>query len=246
MVCDNETSQAEIVQEEASSKSVLPFHPIAAESIWTHFWVDNFDIKVDKEVGKRSIHTTHLMAFQNVDESEVQKTTRNSIPKPKNRKIFIEDINIGSISVDRKKNPPTNFRERSDLCEDSFFNERFLSWTILHYQSSCNQRVPIFKGWNLQQRMEQDKSLIKTTENYLPTIDSKVTEFKTIYKYLQNLQGLASKLNMSYVHVSMDVGAAINAYLMMWNNPELFQNVILHLGGFHFLKENFQVRDNKY
>ena len=33
MVCDIETSQAEIVQEEASSKSVLPFHPIAAESI---------------------------------------------------------------------------------------------------------------------------------------------------------------------------------------------------------------------
>ena len=126
MVCNTETSQAEIVQEEASSKSVLPFHPIAAESIWTHFWVDNFDIKVDKEVGERSIHTTHLMAFQNVDESEVQKTTRNSIPKPKNRKIFIEDINIGSISVDRKKNPPTNFCERSDLCGNSFFNKRFL------------------------------------------------------------------------------------------------------------------------
>ena len=163
MVCDNETSQAEIVQEEASSKSVLPFHPIAAESIWPNFWVDNFDIKVDKEVGEQSIHTTHLMAFQNVDESKVQKTTRNSIPKPKNRKIFIEDINIGSISVDRKKNPPTNFRERFDLCDNSFFNKRFLLWTILRYQSSCDQHVPIFKGWNLQQRMEQDKSLIKMT-----------------------------------------------------------------------------------
>ena len=227
-------SQAEIVQEEASSKFVLPFHPNAAESIQDHFWVDNFDIKVDKEVGVRSIHTTHLMAFQNVDESEVQKATRNSIPKPKNRKIFIEDINIGSISVDRKKNPPTNFRERSDLSDNSFFSKRFLLWTILRYQSSCDQHVSIFKGWNLQQRMEQDKSLIKTTKNYLPPINSKVTKFKTIYKYLQYLQGLASKMSMSYVHVSMDVGAVINVYLMMWNNSELFQKVILHLGGFHF------------
>ena len=33
MVYDIETSQAEIVQEEASSISVFPFHPIAAESI---------------------------------------------------------------------------------------------------------------------------------------------------------------------------------------------------------------------
>ena len=65
-----------IVQEEASSKSVLPFHPISAESIWTHFWVDSFDIKVDKEVGERLIHTTHLMAFQNVDESEVKNNKK--------------------------------------------------------------------------------------------------------------------------------------------------------------------------
>ena len=86
--------------------------------------MDNFDIKVNKEVGERSIHKTHLMAFQNIDESEVQKTTRNSIPKPKNRKIFIEDINIGSISVDRKKNPPINFRERFDLCDNSFFQQK--------------------------------------------------------------------------------------------------------------------------
>ena len=52
MVFDIETSQAEIVQEKASSKSVLPFHPIAVESISTYFWVDSFDIKVDKEVGE--------------------------------------------------------------------------------------------------------------------------------------------------------------------------------------------------
>ena len=128
--------------------------------------MDNLDVKVDMEVGERSIHATHLMAFQNVDESKVQKTTRNSIPKPKNQKIFIEDINIGSISVDRKKNLPTNFCERSDLCGNSFFNKRFLLWSILRYQSSCDQHVPIFKGCNLQQSglsiQAQDNYLIMT------------------------------------------------------------------------------------
>lgn len=48
-------------------------------------------------------------------------------------------------------------------------------------------------------------------------------------------------MNMPYVNVSLDVGAAMNAYLLTWNEPESFKNVIIHLGSFHFLKENFQV-----
>ena len=44
-------------------------------------------------------------------------------------------------------------------------------------------------------------------------------------------------MNMPCVNVSLDVRAAMNAYLLTWNELE----VITHLGSFHFLKENFQV-----
>ena len=39
----------------------------------------------------------------------------------------------------------------------------------------------------------------------------------------------------------MDVGAAVNAYKLSWNYPGRFKNVLIHLGDFHFLKENFNV-----
>ena len=55
------------------------------------------------------------------------------------------------------------------------------------------------------------------------------------------LQRLAESVNMAYVNITLDVGAAINAFKMVWNHPEVFKNVVIHLGGFHFLKENFQV-----
>jgi len=79
-------------------------------------------------------------------------------------------------------------------------------------------------------------------ETYLPPITSKVTEFTTISKYMTYLQSLAASSNMPYVNITLDVGAAINAYKFLWSNQQLFSNVVIHLGDFHFMKENFQVR----
>ena len=56
-------------------------------------------------------------------------------------------------------------------------------------------------------------------ETYLPPIDSKVTDLKTIYKYLKYLQGLAADANVLLVNTTLDAGAAINAYKVIWNYP---------------------------
>ena len=243
-VCDIETALAEATQEAAKSASVLPYQPNTIAALFAHYWIDNFDIKTDKEVGERSIHTTHMVAFQNIKPSDnVKKTPALSVPKPKNRKIFIDDVSVGSITIDRKKNPSTKFQQQADLCDSSSFDKKYLIWIVLRHQSSMNQQIPVYKGWNLKQNMVNVKeNPVKTTETYLPPINSKVTEFRTIFQYLQYLQNLTVTMNMKYVHVTMDVGAAINCFIMLWNNPVLFKNVIVHLGSFHFLKENFQVQ----
>ena len=46
---------------------------------------------------------------------------------------------------------------------------------------------------------------------------------------------------MPYVNVTLDIGAAINAYWLTWSYRKLFSNVLIHPGDFHFMKENFQV-----
>ena len=87
----------------------------------------------------------------------------------------------------------------------------------------------------------ENTEIKKTVETFLPPITSKVTEFSTIQKYLSYLQNLSESVNMPYVNVTLDVGAATNAYKTIWNVSEMYKNVIIHLGSFHFLKENFQV-----
>ena len=53
------------------------------------------------------------------------------------------------------------------------------------------------------------------------------------------MQKMAEEVKMPYVNVTLDVGAAMNAYKLCWNYPERFNNVLIHLDDFHFLKENF-------
>ena len=97
------------------------------------------------------------------------------------------------------------------------------------------------QGWLLSQRAENSETLTKTSEAFLPPITTKVTEFATIQKYLTYLQTIAASVSMPYVNVTLDVGAAINAYKTIWFLPNQYRNIVIHLGSFHFLKENFQV-----
>ena len=78
-------------------------------------------------------------------------------------------------------------------------------------------------------------------ETYLPPITSKVNEFTTIETYLEYLEKLSLSCNMPFVNITLDVGAAMNAFKFVWSNPIRFKNVVIYLGDFHFIKENFQV-----
>ena len=69
----------------------------------------------------------------------------------------------------------------------------------------------------------------------------KVTEPVTIKKYLDYLCMLAKEAGMKYTNITIDVGTAMSAYKFIWNFPDYYCDVVMHLGGFHFMKENFQV-----
>ena len=46
---------------------------------------------------------------------------------------------------------------------------------------------------------------------------------------------------MTYAHITLDVGEAIKAYHVIWNDPDLWKNVIIHLGDFHCFMAFFGV-----
>ena len=244
LVCEIETSQAELAQKQLSNKTSLPLQPISSDNfVYTHFWVDNFDVLVDKQTGGGSIHTTHLVAFQEKSTESLQLNNQLSVSRRKSRDLPAQNFDTKLLLIERKKNPPSTLYQHTTTYNDASFNRQHFLWIFLRKNNSFQQTVPIFKGWMLKMRSAHKPTSIieKTIETYLPPINAKVTEFGTIQRYMIYLQKLASEVNMTYVNITLDVGAAMNAFLVTWNAPELFNNIIIHLGGFHFLKENFQV-----
>ena len=46
---------------------------------------------------------------------------------------------------------------------------------------------------------------------------------------------------MKFATITLDVGDAMNAFKLLWNYPDMYKSIFLHLGDFHFIKENFGV-----
>ena len=114
----------------------------------------------------------------------------------------------------------------------------YVFWLVLRHLASSDQILPRFSGWciNMQNNFEPLK---KTIVTYLPPLNLPITEFGTVYKLFETQQSQASKVNMPYVNITLDVGAAINAYKVLWNFPSKFKNTFIHLGDFHYIKETF-------
>ena len=155
--------------------------------------------------------------------------------------IFREEQNI--IANPRKEPPRIDVvvaAEEEEICQ--IFNVRSCIWRLVRHSCENDQKYPKFSGWIILLMQATASAAIKqTVTTYLPPLNSPVTEFAMIFKYLTYMQSLAKRVNMPYVNVFLDVGAAMNAYKLVWNYPDNFSNVLVHLGDFHFIKEIFNV-----
>ena len=46
---------------------------------------------------------------------------------------------------------------------------------------------------------------------------------------------------MKYAKIMLALEAVIDAFKELWKYPETFSNVLIHLGDFHFMNENFNI-----
>ena len=68
---------------------------------------------------------------------------------------------------------------------------------------------------------------------YLLRIHTAITAYRTLVEIFEISQKLAKQGNMRYTHITLDVGAAIKAFHVVWNDKDRWSNIIIHLGDFH-------------
>ena len=80
----------------AKDSGLLPIMSSDADyPVLTVFWVDNFDIKIDRQVGSNCVNTTHLVAFQK--ETDATEHRKVDISVEQNSKLSLENnVQVGN------------------------------------------------------------------------------------------------------------------------------------------------------
>ena len=242
-VCEIETAQAETAQMLATESGALPLKPASGtETVLTYFWVDNFDMNLETQTGKGALNSTHLVVFQEESQNSIARNNKIFLPRTKRRSLERIAQDPVEIIADPKRESPSISKTLTvdGGPEISRYVSNYMLWIVIRRLNTLDQIVSTFAGWNTHvKKTKLTSPLKKTVMTYLPPINSKVAELDTIYCYFEYLQQLAAEANMPYVNITLDVGAAMSVLKLLWNYPEKFGNVIIHLGDFHFIKENF-------
>ena len=128
------------------------------------------------------------------------------------------------ICIDKNKEPEKisgpNCHVLSEDASGNFYL-RYLLWNVLRHISSDNQKVPSFSEWQLLVREIANVATEKAVMTYLPPRNAPVNEFSTIFGFLTYMQKLCKEVNMPYINIKLDLGAAMPAYKVVWNYPNI-------------------------
>ena len=234
-----ETAQAELAEQFDRNGKGLPIQPKSQSSfVPTVFWFDNFDSFVDNNTGAGSIHNTPGVAFQEENEMTVrrpdiskEKTKRRSLPSK------IDEPCPKVPRINPKKNPENTKGGSHDSKPVDSWSLLSL-WKAARFTCRNDQRYSRYAGFVIK-GSKQSKN--KTVLTYLPPIERPITDYGTLFEILNRAGRLSAEAKMKYLHIIMDCGAAMKMFQVIFNNPDKFSNVIVHLGDFHFMQAFFDV-----
>ena len=147
-VCQIETAEAEIARQlydEGTSPGLRPL--TADDSVFTYFWADDFNKKVDSKKGTNMIDSTHLIKFQEESPRSVYQTMSKIVPKDKTKISCFPLLDQDKLYIYTKKEPQIfEFQGGNRGCNE-VFNVQYVLWRILRYLTADKQSFPTLSGW---------------------------------------------------------------------------------------------------
>ena len=116
------------------------------------------------------------------------------------------------------------------------------AWKIFRHTNKDKSIWPRFSG--LVALLFKKESSERTVLPYLPPIPKPISEYSTTIEIFYQSRQLAKQCDMQYVHIVMDVGAAMKAYQVVRNNPLIWFDILIHPGDFHAMMMFFSVIGN--
>lgn len=233
-----ETAMCDSVSECASS---LPAGA-TTQAPFTHFCWDNFDMAEETPSGAGTTHSTHGIIIQeqcndqastqSVSSSSTQTCNSALIQRSKKRSSTYVPPHIDPYFDTGLSEPTFEVRHTSfDYKHDDFVEKSFFHWMLCRLDFNKSYNIPGWKGWLSAATMSQKET--KSLIHYMPPINASVNELSTVKQILQVSQDATKETGQSTTFVTFDLAVARKAYALIWQNPESYKHVFVHLGVFH-------------
>ncbi|KAK3735621.1 hypothetical protein QZH41_007397 [Actinostola sp. cb2023] len=223
-------------------ESTIPSTIDPSKNVVTHLCWDNFDLREETPSGAGTTHTAHGIIIQEV--SDVNDGTTNvsnahhDVPKTKRRSIqcILEDYE----PCFAKEKVEPNITITKTTVEKTQAESKARSSDVLWFICRAimpgpdSQIVPPWAGW-VSKTGTSEKSSQQSTVDYMAPIFAPVTENSTVQHILKVSQQASREVHQQYTVVTFDLAVAKKAYALVWQNPEIFSDVIVQMGSFHLL-----------
>ena len=198
----------------------------------TIFWWGNLNRNIETASGGGSIDNTPGVAFQ--EKSSGAVLWKEDIDIPKSKRSLVQpstEKNLSSVKINSKvsrpsfvgKNTSPTRNHSQKVCE-----KLLMTWKSVRYLNTNNKK-PQFVGWIV----EKDPKSTQRSNND----DVLATNFKT-----DRSPSIQQSLKCFMSHgscITLDVGAAIKVFRVIWNNPVAWSDIVIHLRDFHTMLAYF-------
>lgn len=206
---------------------------------------DNYDRFVETCSGKDTLHDTVGIIYQNV-ESHFPDTDEPEIdyainpPLAKRRRTF-EAISGEIVPYTKKPKlaekllPLDSDLRIVEVSNYNCYEMLDVAWMISHYLKIAN--TPMWVGYN--SKIIDDQSIQKKV-SYLTPINVSPTNASVVYETMRQSQKIAQECSQQYIQVTYDLAIAKVAYQIQSTEKPEFDNLFIHLGGFHIMMAYFK------
>lgn len=118
-----------------------------------------------------------------------------------------------------------------------------LIWIIARELHSEDQVIPALSGW-VNGTGHTPKCT--TTIGYYPMINAGITDLKSIQECLRCSQDASSEARQDYTITTFDLGVCMEAFLLIWNEPEKYKHHIILIGTFRICGAYLKLIGSRY
>lgn len=258
-----EELETEATFSSSNSSTLCPPGIIHSPNLHTGVAFDNFDRYVETVNGKDTLHDTVGIIYQDVmsetneeeecaEESErepevqpeqIPTNTTETVNRPRRRRRRTFDAIAPELTPYLKKPKMMDLLLPNEDCRQLSATELDITiirnidliWMLSHAFKVPN--LPMWAGFNSQ--IIDDQSLPQKI-CYLTPVNLSPTDKTVVFETLKQSQKIAEEVKQPFIQVTYDLAIAKIAMQIQSEEKPRFNNIFIHLGGFHIMMAYFK------